>query len=68
MKVIQSPKKLHTSPWLVQLSWLEHHPVDQEVVSLIPGQGMYEKAANQYFSLTLTLPLSLKSNEKNGLG
>ena len=35
-----SPKiKVQKSLWLVWLRWLEHHPVNQKVARLSPGQG-----------------------------
>ena len=52
-------------PWLMWLSWLEHHPVNQSVMSSTPSQGAYrccrfdlwlecvQEATNQSFSLTL---------------
>ena len=57
------------------LSCLEHCPIDQRVVGLIPGQGMYKKATDWCFSLTsmflslsLSSPAPSKSNEKMSLG
>ena len=57
------------------LSWLEHHPIHQNVVGLISSQGTQlgcefnpqsghiQEATNRYFSLTLTcLPLALPSS------
>ena len=57
---------------ILRLSWLEHCPVHQMVVGLIPSQGKHldygfnpwsscvQEATNRCFSLT-SLPLSLKS-------
>ena len=57
------------------LSWLEHHPINQKVVGLIPGQGTYlgctfvpqlgtweRQLSDVSLPLSLLpLPLSLKS-------
>ena len=32
-------KKKASFPWLVGLSWLEHHPINQKVTSSSPSQG-----------------------------
>ena len=57
-------------PWLVWVSWLEPHPIDQKVIGSIPHQGgylgfrfnlcqgTYKKATNGCFSFT-SLSLSL---------
>ena len=34
------------------LSWLERHPIHQEVAGSIPGWGPYKKSTNQRFSLS----------------
>ena len=39
-------------------SWLEHCPIHQKIVGLIPGQGAYERQTIYFFSLTL-MPLSV---------
>ena len=44
-------------PWVVWLSCLEYHPVDQKFMGLIPGQGTYEKTTNQCFPLIFIFPL-----------
>ena len=63
------------------LSWLEHYPIHQKVVGLIPSQGVYlgcsfthwsgcgREAADQCFSLTLMfLFLSLSKVNKHVIG
>ena len=72
--VYTKPLNYVVRPWLVWLSWLEHCPIHQKVVDLIPGQGTYLgcrfcpqsecvwEAANQSFLhqwLSLSVCLSL---------
>ena len=58
-------------PWLVWLSWLEYHPVNQKVTSSIPSQGTclhcgfspwsggYKRQARSMFPTSTFLYLSL---------
>ena len=47
-------------PWLVWLSWLEHHPADQKVTGLIPDQGGFGPGWGTYERqlIDVSLPLS----------
>ena len=51
-------------PWLVWLSWLEHPPINQTVVGLVPIWGMCERQPI-YLSLSLSLPPSLPLSLKS---
>ena len=62
--------KLIVVPWLVWLSWLEHHPIHQKFAGSIPSQGVYlgcgfswgmRQPINVSVSLSLSLSLSLIS-------
>ena len=79
LKMRNSPGQYGSVSWSIIL-WTERLQVQfmvrahTHVAGSIPGQGTYEKAPNQYFSLTsmflfLSLPSYLsKSNEKNPPG
>ena len=70
-KIIYYIRVCGVSPWLVWLSLLEHHPINQMVVGSIPGQSTYPRCGfnphlghvqegNQsVFNLSLSLPLPL---------
>ena len=54
-------------PWLVWLCWLEYHPINWKIVSLIPSQGTYlgfgfgprwGAYGRQPIDVSLSLPLS----------
>ena len=61
-----SSLKIAQQPWLVQLSWLEHRPINRKVTSSIPCLGTslgcrFGEATDQCFSLFPSFPFFLKS-------
>ena len=72
----QVTNKIMFQPWLVWLSCLEHHPIDQKEAGSIPGQGthpgcgfesqwdVYQKATH----INVSLLLSLKAMKKMSSG
>ena len=45
-------------PWLVWLSWSEHHPIHQKIGGLIPDWGAYEGQPINVFHVDVSLSLS----------